>query len=146
MWPPPIRYASWTIERNRGDARLIEPARAALCEQILVSAPIPRRDFEPVSASFAFAGPMAPNAPSRSARKPMARSNPSSTTSSIGVPRQSAAQTERQYPRPALLTFARRAAHFVQQWRLRPTFAVTCLALTIPLCAKKSSEWRPYTS
>jgi hypothetical protein len=57
MCPPPIRYASWTIERNRGDARLIEPARAALCEQILVSAPIPRRDFEPVSASFAFAGP-----------------------------------------------------------------------------------------
>jgi len=57
MCPPPIRYASWTIERNRGDARLIEPARAALCEQILVSAPIPKRDFEPVSASFAFAGP-----------------------------------------------------------------------------------------
>jgi len=39
MCPLPIRYASWTIERNRGDARLIEPARAALCEQILVSAP-----------------------------------------------------------------------------------------------------------
>ena len=33
------RYAGWTIERIREDARKIGPATAALCEQILEARP-----------------------------------------------------------------------------------------------------------
>jgi len=43
------RYAGWTIERIREDARRIGPAPAALCEQILESRPHPEdavRDME----------------------------------------------------------------------------------------------------
>src|SRR5271168_143468 len=82
------RYAGWTIERIREDASKIGPATAALCEQILESRPHPRRAIAPVSASSGSSAPLArrasrapPNGPSRSVPGPMARSNPSSTTS-----------------------------------------------------------------
>ena len=39
------RYAGWTIERIRADARLIGPATAALCERILESRPHPEQGF-----------------------------------------------------------------------------------------------------
>ncbi len=94
------RYAGWTIERIRDDARKIGPATAALCEQILESRPIPSRAIAPVSALFASPAPSAPGAskpppsgPSRSAPGPTAPSNPSSTTSSIGGRRPGAPRT-----------------------------------------------------
>jgi transposase len=39
------RYAGWTIERIRQDARLIGPATAALCELILEARPHPEQGF-----------------------------------------------------------------------------------------------------
>lgn len=39
------RYAGWTIERIRADARLIGPATAALCELILEQRPHPEQGF-----------------------------------------------------------------------------------------------------
>jgi transposase len=39
------RYAGWTIDRIREDARLIGPATAALCEQILEDRPHPEQGF-----------------------------------------------------------------------------------------------------
>ncbi len=39
------RYAGWTIERIREDARRIGPATAALCEQILEARPHPEQGF-----------------------------------------------------------------------------------------------------
>ena len=39
------RYAGWTIERIRDDARKIGPATAALCEQILESRPHPEQGY-----------------------------------------------------------------------------------------------------
>jgi transposase len=39
------RYAGWTIERIRADARLIGPATAALCELILEHRPHPEQGF-----------------------------------------------------------------------------------------------------
>ena len=39
------RYAGWTIERIRADARLIGPATAALCELILEARPHPEQGF-----------------------------------------------------------------------------------------------------
>src|SRR6185312_9987900 len=39
------RYAGWTIERIREDARKIGPATAALCEQILESRPHPEQGY-----------------------------------------------------------------------------------------------------
>src|SRR6202049_404239 len=39
------RYAGWTIERIRADARLIGPAMAALCELILEHRPHPEQGF-----------------------------------------------------------------------------------------------------
>jgi transposase len=39
------RYAGWTIERIREDARKIGPATAALCEQILEARPHPEQGF-----------------------------------------------------------------------------------------------------
>jgi len=39
------RYAGWTIERIRADARLIGPAVAALCELILEARPHPEQGF-----------------------------------------------------------------------------------------------------
>ena len=39
------RYAGWTIERIRDDARRIGPATAALCEQILESRPHPEQGY-----------------------------------------------------------------------------------------------------
>jgi hypothetical protein len=41
----PRRYAGWTIERIREDARKIGPATAALCEQILESRPHPEQGY-----------------------------------------------------------------------------------------------------
>jgi len=39
------RYAGWTIERIREDARKVGPATAALCEQILTARPHPEQGF-----------------------------------------------------------------------------------------------------
>src|ERR1700691_5863959 len=39
------RYAGWTVERIREDARRIGPATAALCEQILESRPHPEQGY-----------------------------------------------------------------------------------------------------
>jgi hypothetical protein len=39
------RYAGWTIERIREDARKIGPATAALCEQILEARPHPEQGY-----------------------------------------------------------------------------------------------------
>ena len=39
------RYAGWTIERIRDDARKIGPATAALCEQILEARPHPEQGY-----------------------------------------------------------------------------------------------------
>jgi transposase/DNA replication protein DnaC len=47
------RYAGWTIERIREDARKIGPAAAALCEQILEARPHPERAIALVWASSA---------------------------------------------------------------------------------------------
>ena len=94
------RYAGWTIERIREDARKIGPATAALCEQILESRPHPEQGYRACLGIVRLAGSFGaarsrppPSGPSRSAPGPMAPSNPSSTTSSIGDPRQSAQRT-----------------------------------------------------
>src|SRR5258708_9723985 len=39
------RYAGWTIESIRADARLVGPATAALCELILEQRPHPEQGF-----------------------------------------------------------------------------------------------------
>ena len=39
------RYAGWTVERIRADARLVGPATAALCELILEQRPHPEQGF-----------------------------------------------------------------------------------------------------
>ena len=39
------RYAGWTVERIREDARRIGPATAALCEQILEARPHPEQGY-----------------------------------------------------------------------------------------------------
>ena len=57
------RYAGWTIERIREDARKIGPATAALCEQILEGRPHPEsRATAPVSASCVSPALSAPRA------------------------------------------------------------------------------------
>jgi transposase len=108
------RYAGWAIERIRET-----PARSARrprrsASRFSKAGPIPSRAIAPVSASSGLSAPLAwrasrplPNGPSRSAPGPMAPSNPSSTTSSTGDPRQSARRTRpdppSQHPRAALL-------------------------------------------
>lgn len=96
------RYAGWTIERIRTDARLIGPATAALCELILEHRSHQNRAFAPVWGSFGWPVRMAPGvskprrtALSISAPVPTVRSNPFSTITSTGVPRKSAPRTER---------------------------------------------------
>jgi transposase len=96
------RYAGWTIERIRADARLVGPATAALCELILEQRPHPEQGFRACLGGVRLARPYGaerleapPSAPLTSARALMARSNPSSTTTSIGDPRKSAPRTER---------------------------------------------------
>src|SRR5580704_11633755 len=72
------RYAGWTIERIRADARLIGPATAALCELILETRPHPEQGFRACLGIVRLAGPHGapsvwkppPNAPSTSARGP----------------------------------------------------------------------------
>ena len=78
--------------------------------------PIPSRAIAPVSVSSGSSAPMArrasrrpPNGPSRSAPGPIAPSNPSSTTSSIGGPRPSA---PRRAPRSAIPTSVSMAPRF----------------------------------
>jgi len=51
------RYAGWTIERIRQDARLIGPATAALCEQILEARPHPEQGFRACLGIVRLAGP-----------------------------------------------------------------------------------------
>ncbi len=51
------RYAGWTIERIRQDARLIGPATAALCEQILESRPHPEQGFRACLGIVRLVGP-----------------------------------------------------------------------------------------
>ena len=51
------RYADWTIERIRADARLIGPATAALCELILEQRPHPEQGFRACLGIVRLAGP-----------------------------------------------------------------------------------------
>jgi transposase len=51
------RYKGWTIERIRADARLIGPATAALCEQILEARPHPEQGFRACLGIVRLAGP-----------------------------------------------------------------------------------------
>ncbi|MBM3564349.1 MAG: IS21 family transposase [Alphaproteobacteria bacterium] len=50
------RYKGWTIERIRADARLIGPATAALCEQILEARPHPEQGFRACLGIVRLAG------------------------------------------------------------------------------------------
>ena len=54
------RYAGWTIERIRADARLIGPATAALCELILEARPHPEQGFRACLGIVRLAGPHGP--------------------------------------------------------------------------------------
>src|SRR5258708_18684112 len=87
------RYAGWTIERIREDARKIGPATAALCEQILENRPHPEQGYRACLGSSVSPAHMArrasrppPDAPSRSAPGPIAPSHPPSTTNPIAGP------------------------------------------------------------
>jgi transposase len=51
------RYAGWTIERIRNDARRIGPATAALCELILESRPHPEQGFRACLGIVRLSGP-----------------------------------------------------------------------------------------
>jgi transposase len=51
------RYAGWTIDRIRADARLIGPATAALCELILEARPHPEQGFRACLGVVRLAGP-----------------------------------------------------------------------------------------
>src|SRR6202789_497179 len=51
------RYAGWTIERIRADARLVSPATAALCELILEQRPHPEQGFRACLGVVRLAGP-----------------------------------------------------------------------------------------
>ena len=51
------RYAGWTIERIRADARLIGPATATLCELILETRPHPEQGFRACLGIVRLAGP-----------------------------------------------------------------------------------------
>ena len=51
------RYAGWTIERIREDARKIGPATAALCEQILEARPHPEQGYRACLGIVRLAGP-----------------------------------------------------------------------------------------
>lgn len=51
------RYAGWTIERIRADARQIGPATAALCELILEHRPHPEQGFRACLGIVRLAGP-----------------------------------------------------------------------------------------
>jgi len=51
------RYAGWTIERIREDARKIGPATAALCEQILEGRPHPEQGYRACLGIVRLAGP-----------------------------------------------------------------------------------------
>jgi transposase len=51
------RYAGWTIERIREDARKIGPATAALCEQILEARPHPEQGYRACLGVVRLAGP-----------------------------------------------------------------------------------------
>jgi transposase len=55
------RYAGWTVERIREDARKIDPATVALCEQILEARPHPEQAIAPASASSVSPAPVGPN-------------------------------------------------------------------------------------
>src|SRR6202795_4760610 len=50
------RYAGWTIERIREDARKIGPATAALCEQILEGRPHPEQGYRACPGIVRLAG------------------------------------------------------------------------------------------
>ena len=51
------RYAGWTIERIRADARKIGPATAALCEQILEARPHPEQGYRACLGVVRLVGP-----------------------------------------------------------------------------------------
>ena len=51
------RYAGWTIERIRQDARAIGPATAALCELILENRPHPEQGFRACLGIVRLVGP-----------------------------------------------------------------------------------------
>jgi transposase len=51
------RYAGWTIERIREDARKIGPATAAFCEHILEARPHPEQGYRACLGIVRLAGP-----------------------------------------------------------------------------------------
>jgi transposase len=51
------RYAGWTIDRIRQDARAIGPATAALCEQILEHRPHPEQGYRACLGIVRLSGP-----------------------------------------------------------------------------------------
>ena len=51
------RYAGWTVERIREDARKIGPATAALCEQILEARPHPEQGYRACLGVVRLVGP-----------------------------------------------------------------------------------------
>ncbi|AZG79100.1 IS21 family transposase (plasmid) [Methylocystis rosea] len=51
------RYAGWTVERIREDARKIGPATAALCEQILEARPHPEQGYRACLGIVRLVGP-----------------------------------------------------------------------------------------
>jgi transposase len=101
------RYAGWTIERIRVDARLIGPATASLCELILEQRPHPEQGFRACLGIVRLAGPYGVERVEAAAERAIeigARTygqvnqrlaDPSSTTIAIGVPRASAPRTQR---------------------------------------------------
>ena len=90
LQPPPLRRLDRSSASGE-DARTIGPATAALCQQILEQRPHPEQGFRACLGIVRLVKPFgaarveaAAERASRSARGPTARSNPSSTTSSIG--------------------------------------------------------------
>ena len=101
------RYAGWTIDRIRQDARRIGPATAVLCELVLEHRPHPEQGYRACLGIVRLAGPYGVERVEAAAERAIeigARAygqfssrfaNPFSTTISIGVPRKSAPRTER---------------------------------------------------
>ena len=124
------RYAGWTIDRIRADARLIGPATAALCELILEQRPHPEQGFRACLGIVRLARPFGAEhvskplltAPSTSAHALTDQSNPFSTTTSTGVPRKSAPRTERRSCTPISVVRAItiRRPHLAQSSHSRP--------------------------
>ena len=129
------RYAGWTIERIRADARQIGPATAALIEQILEARPHPEQGFRACLGIVRLAGSFGAERLEAAADRAIEigaktygqfysrLANPSSTTSSVGAPRQSAERTARRSSTPISVVRAStiRRSDLAQTSNPRPT-------------------------